>query len=65
MVTNINFLPTISIDYLEISLWELIKWSSKRNYVLIFYQILNTYFFKEIYRDQFGEFVWGYWGLKG
>ena len=64
MVTNINFLPMISIDYQEISLWELIKWSSKRNYVLIFYQILNTYFFKEIYRDQFGEFVWGYWGLK-
>ena len=65
MVTNINFLLTISIDCQEISLWELIKWSSKRNYVLSFYQILNTYFFKEIYRDQFGEFVWGYWGLKG
>ena len=25
---------------------------------------LNT-FFKEMYRDQFGEFVCGYWGLKG
>ena len=25
---------------------------------------LNS-FFKEIYRDQFGEFVCGYWGLKG
>ena len=24
---------------------------------------LNT-FFKEIYGDQFGEFVCGYWGLK-
>ena len=24
---------------------------------------LNT-FFKEIYRDQFGEFVCGYWGLN-
>ena len=22
-------------------------------------------FFKEIYRDQFGELVCGYWGLKG
>ena len=21
--------------------------------------------FKEMYRDQFGEFVCGYWGLKG
>ena len=25
---------------------------------------LNS-FFKEIYGDQFGEFVCGYWGLKG
>ena len=25
---------------------------------------LNS-FFKEIYRDQFGEFVCGYWDLKG
>ena len=30
MVTNINFLLTISIDCQEIRLWELIKWSSKR-----------------------------------
>ena len=30
---------------------------------MIFYQILNT-FFKEIYRDQLGEFVCGYWGLS-
>ena len=22
-------------------------------------------FLKEMYRDQFGEFVFGYWGLKG
>ena len=35
-----------------------------RENALIFYQILNT-FFKEIYRDQFGEFGCGYWGLKG
>ena len=25
---------------------------------------LNS-FFKEMFRDQFGEFVCGYWGLKG
>ena len=25
---------------------------------------LNS-FFKEMYRDQFGEFVCGYWDLKG
>ena len=33
---------------------------------LIFYQILSTHeFCKEMYRDQSGEFVCGYWGLKG
>ena len=26
--------------------------------------LLNT-FFMEMYRDQFGEFVCGYWGIKG
>ena len=35
-----------------------------RENALIFYQILNT-FLKEIYRDQFGGFGCGYWGLKG
>ena len=30
-----------------------------RENALIFYQILNI-FFKEIYRDKFGEFVCGY-----
>ena len=29
-----------------------------------FIKFLNT-FFKEMYGDQFGEFVCGYWGLKG
>ena len=33
---------------------------------LIFYQILAlNSFFKEMYGDQFGEFVCEYWGLKG
>ena len=27
--------------------------------------ISPNYFCKEMYRDQFGEFVYGYWGLKG
>ena len=33
----------------------------------IFDLLLNSLnlFFKEMYRDQFGEFVCGYWGLKG
>ena len=41
LVTNINFLLTISIDCQEQSLWELIKWS-QREKSLIFYQILST-----------------------
>ena len=64
MVTNINFLLTISIDCQEIRLWELIKWSSKSKCFDLLSNSLNT-FFKEIYRDQFGEVVCGYWGLKG
>ena len=34
---------------------------------MIFYQNINSLnsFFKEMYRDQFGEFVCGYWDLKG
>ena len=41
MVTNINFLPTISIPCQEIRLWESVKWSLREN-ALIFYQILST-----------------------
>ena len=63
MVTNINFLLTISIDCQEQSLGELINWLQK-DQSLIFYQILSTNFFKEMYGDQSGEFVWisRYWG---
>ena len=64
MVTNINFLLTISIHCQEIWLWQLIKWSSKRKCLDLLWNSLNT-FFKEVYRDQFGEFVCGYWCLKG
>ena len=42
MVTNINFLPIISIHHQEKKLWELIKWSPRIN-ALIFYQILSTH----------------------
>ena len=41
IVTNINFLLTISVDCQEIRLWELIKWSSEKN-ALISSQILST-----------------------
>ena len=64
MVTNINFLLTISIHCQETWLWQLIKWSSKRKCLDLLWNSLNT-FFKEVNRDQFGEFVCGYWGLKG
>ena len=64
MVTNINFLLTISIQCQEIRLWELIKWWPKRKCFDLLSNCLNS-FFKEMYRDQFGEFACGYWGLKG
>ena len=45
-------------------LWELIKCSPKRKYLDLLSNSLNL-FLKEMYGDQFGEFVCGYWGLKG
>ena len=62
--TNSNFLLTMSKPYHEMRLWELIKWSPKRKYFDLLSNSLNS-FFKEIYRDEFREFVCGYWGLKG
>ena len=64
MVTNINFLLTISIDCQETWLWELINWSPNRKCFDLSWNSLNS-FFKKMYRDQFGEFVFGYWDLKG
>ena len=64
MVTNINFLLTISIDCPEIRLCELLNWSPKRKCLDLLSNSLNPSM-KEMYRDQFGEFVCGYWGLKG
>ena len=63
-MTNSNFLITIPIHYHEMRLWESIKWSLKRKYFDLLSNSLNS-LFKEMYRDQFGEFVFGYWGLKG
>ena len=37
---------------------------TKENCLDHFSNSLNT-LFKEMYGDQFGEFVCGYWGLKG
>ena len=55
-----NNIHTLSRD----KLWELIKWSHKRKCLDLLSNSLNS-FFKEMYRDQFGEFVCWYWGLKG
>ena len=63
-MTNINFLLTISIQCQEIRLWELTKWSSKRKCFDLLSNPLNLSM-KEMYGDQFGEFVCGYWGFKG
>ena len=63
IVKNSNFLLMISIHCHEIRLWELIKWSPERKCLDLLSNSLNS-FFKEMCRDQFGEFVSGYWGLK-
>ena len=55
---NIHMLPK------EMWLWELIKWSPKGKCFDLLPNSLNL-FHKEMYKDQFGEFVCGYWGLKG
>ena len=64
IVTNVNFLLTISMQCQEIRSWELIKWSP-RGKCLDLLSNSHNLFFKEMYGDQFGEFVCGYWGLKG
>ena len=56
IVSNVNFLLTISIQCQEIRLWELIKWSPKEKCLDLLSDSLNS-FMKEMYRDQFGEFV--------
>ena len=55
-----NNIHTLSTD----KLWELIKWSPKRKCFDLQPNSLNL-FLKEMYKDQFGEFLCGYWGLKG
>ena len=64
IVIKINFLLMMPIHCQEIRLWEYIKWSPKGKCFDLLSNSLNT-FSEEMYRDQFGEFVCGYWGLKG
>ena len=45
-------------------MWELKEWSPKGKYFDLLSNSLNL-LLKEMYGDQFGEFVYGYWGLKG
>ena len=40
------------------------KMKKKKKCLDLLSNSLNT-FFKKMYRNQFGEFVCGYWGLKG
>ena len=58
-----QFLLKISIDNQRERLWELIKWSPQRKCFDLSSNSLSS-FFKEKYRDQCGEFVCGFWGLK-
>ena len=59
-----NFLLIMSIHCQEIKLWEFIKWSPKGKMPWSFIKSSRV-ILKKIYGDQFGEFVCGYWGLKG
>ena len=43
---------------------KIITYEEIRKYFDLLSNSLNS-FIKEMYRDQFGEFVCGYWGLKG
>ena len=60
----INFLKTISLHNQENRLGELMKKLPKRKCFDLLSNSLNL-FFTEMYKDQFGEFECGYWGLKG
>ena len=63
MVTNINFLLTISIHCQEIRLWELINDHLREN-ALIFYQILSTHSLIKCLENSLENFC-VYWGLNG
>ena len=63
-VTNINFLLTISIHEQEKMSRELINWPPKGECCDLSTNSLH-WFHKEKYGSQSGEFVCGYWGLKG
>ena len=64
IVTNINFLLTISVCCQEKWLWELIKWSPKKKCFDLLSNSLH-YFLKEMYEGQYREFICGYQGLNG
>ena len=55
---NIHMLPREMIMRVN-------KMITKKKNALIYYQTLSTIFFKEMYEGQYGEFICGYWGLKG
>ena len=59
-----QYSPNIIYTLLRDRSWELIKWSPTRKNLDLSSNSLNS-FVKEMYGDQFGEFVSGYWDLKG
>ena len=63
-VTKINFLLMISIHGHEKKSWELINWPPRGKCCDLSTNSLH-WFHKEKYGSHCGEFVWGYWGLKG
>ena len=61
---KVHFLLMIPTHNPDKMLWELIKWSAFGRCFDLQTGSLNL-FCKGMYGDQFGEFVSGYWGLKG
>ena len=54
----------ISMINIEKMFWEVVRWSPDGK--SIDQQTINSLnqFFREMYGDQSGEFILGYWGLK-
>ena len=62
IMTIIKVLPTKARYHQRKRKWELIQWSPKRKCFDLLSNSLNE-LFKELYWDQFREFVCGHWGL--
>ena len=63
-VTNIDFLPTISIHNQEKRFWELVKWSSKKKMLQFFIKFSQVTLQGNVWRSGWRICKW-YWGWKG